>query len=77
MVPLSAKQHTRNRVLNLLARIHEALIKPESSLDEAPTEIIVIYYVGDERHTTDATALRLGAGEGEEVEMEEISQQLL
>ncbi|MGB0068560.1 MAG: hypothetical protein WBQ11_10970, partial [Isosphaeraceae bacterium] len=36
--------------------------------------IIVIYYVGDERHTTDATALRLGAGEGEEVELEEISQ---
>ena len=43
-------------------------------MDEAPTEIIVIYYMGDERHTTDATALRLGAGEGEEVEMEEISQ---
>ena len=72
--PLVGEAAQRNRVLNLLARIHEALIKPESSLDEAPTEIIVIYYVGDERHTTDATALRLGAGEGEEVEMEEISQ---
>jgi hypothetical protein len=30
--------------------------------------------VGDQRHTTDATALRLGAGEGEEVQLEEISQ---
>ena len=72
--PLVGEAAQRNHVLNLLARIHEALIKPETSLDEAPTEIIVIYYVGDERHTTDATALRLGAGEGEEVELEEISQ---
>ena len=72
--PLVGEAAQRNHVLNLLARIQEALIKPETSLDEAPTEIIVIYYVGDERHTTDATALRLGAGEGEEVEMEEISQ---
>jgi len=72
--PLVGEAAQRNTVLNLLARIHEALIKPETSLDEAPTEIIVIYYVGDERHTTDATALRLGAGEGEEIEMEEISQ---
>ena len=72
--PLVGEAAQRNHVLNLLDRIHEALIKPETSLDEAPTEIIVIYYVGDERHTTDATALRLGAGEGEEVEMEEISQ---
>ncbi|MGB2609485.1 MAG: hypothetical protein WBC80_10940 [Isosphaeraceae bacterium] len=72
--PLVGEAAQRNHVLNLLARIQEALIKPETSLDEAPTEIIVIYYVGDERHTTDATALRLGAGEGEEVEIEEISQ---
>ena len=72
--PLVGGSAQRNRVLNLLARINEALIKPESGLDEAPTELIVIYYVGDERHTSDATALRLGAGEGDEVQMEEISQ---
>ena len=58
----------------MLERMHEALVKTESSVDKAPTEIVVIYYVGDERHRSDATALRLGGGEGDEVEMEEISE---
>ena len=72
--PLVGEAASRNRVQNMLDRIQEALVRPESSMDEAPTEIIVIYYVGDERLRTGATALRLGAGEGEELELDEISQ---
>ena len=72
--PLVGDEARHTRVVNLLAMIRKSLIKPESHLDEAPTEIVVIYYVGDERHTAEGTALHLGTGEGEEVEMEVFSQ---
>jgi hypothetical protein len=72
--PLVGERATRNRVQRMLERIHEALVRPESRMDQAPTEIVVIYYVGDERFRTSARALRLGAGEGEELELDEISQ---
>jgi hypothetical protein len=72
--PLSGDDAERSQINGQLDLIRDGLTGLDEEAFEAATEVIVVYYRGDEHRSPSSRSLRLG-GRGEEIGLDEIHRQ--